>query len=250
MADMGFDLYNWYETSTGFEILENSSSSSNFAPSEGGMYIVKATSANNNCPAISMNINIPAEQCRDYGDLPDSDNGTGISNYQTDAANGGPSHIIIPGLYLGNMVELEDDGVQSADAMGDGAEEDGVAITPNLSLAPSNTIRLPLGAVNTTGETAYIEAWIDWNGDGDFDDPGEMVANFSDASGSFPTEMIIPIPAGAQQDQDLGFRMRMSNMPNMTPLGPADSGEIEDYLLRISCPDQQCLTPSIQINRE
>lgn len=249
-ADMGFDLYNWYETSTGFEILENSSASSDFAPSEGGMYIVKATSASNNCPAISMIVDIPTDQCRDYGDLPDSNNGTGASNYQTETADNGPSHIIIPGLFLGNSVDLEDDGVQSIDAMGDGAEEDGVAITPNLNLAPSNTIRLPLGAVNTTGETAYIEAWIDWNGDGDFDDPGEMVADFNDASGSFPAEMIIPIPAGAQQNQDLGFRIRMSNMDNMTPLGPADSGEVEDYLLRISCSSEQCLTPTIEINRE
>jgi hypothetical protein len=250
MADMGFDLYNWYEISTGFEILENSSSSNNFAPTEGGTYIVKATSENDNCPAISMPVVIPTDECRDYGDLPDSDNETGTSNYQTDAANGGPSHVIIPGLYLGNIVELENDGVQSIDAMGDGAEEDGVAITPNLNLAPSNVIRLPLGAVNTTGETAYIEAWIDWNGDGDFDDPGEMVANFNDASGSFPAEMIIPIPVGAQQDQNLGFRIRISNMSNITPVGPADSGEVEDYLLRISCPIGQCLTPTIEINRE
>ena len=52
--------------------------------------------------------------------------------------------------------------------------------------------------MNSTGDTAYIEAWIDWNGDGDFEDANEMVADLKDNhDGVFPISMNIIVPIDA-----------------------------------------------------
>ena len=45
----------------------------------------------------------------DWGDLPDG-NATDTPNYNTTDASSGPSHTIIPGLYLGSSVDPESDG--------------------------------------------------------------------------------------------------------------------------------------------
>ena len=44
----------------------------------------------------------------DWGDLPDLSSGTGQGNYETSAANNGPSHQIIDGLHLVSTLELTD----------------------------------------------------------------------------------------------------------------------------------------------
>ena len=176
----------------------------------------------------------------DWGDLPDTSATTSVDNYQTIDANGGPVHIIIAGLSLGATVDGEIDGQPSTDALGDGVDEDGLTLFSSLDLHPDMTFRLPFSYVNTTGDTAYVEAWIDWNGDGDFDDLGEMVADWDDSLASFPNILEVTIPSDAKPDSLLGLRIRISNQDNMTPYGLQSNGEIEDYLIGITCP-QICL---------
>jgi GEVED domain len=109
---------------------------------------------------------------------------------------------------------------------------------------PNATIRLPLSVLNITGNIAYLEAWIDWNGDGDFADAGEQVANLNDAV-AFPTMLTINVPANAQSNQPLGFRIRLSNTTNMTPYGLVNSGEVEDYLVTVKCAPSVCLPVAV-----
>ncbi len=129
----------------------------------------------------------------DYGDLPDiADGTTGTNDYETYDSTGGPSHLIIAGLFLGDTVDVDTDGQPHIEAFGDDLDgtddEDGVDIAENLNVSPGGTIRLPLSVTNTTNDTAYLEAWIDWNGDGDFDEVGEMVADLKDnEDGVFPS---------------------------------------------------------------
>ncbi len=184
----------------------------------------------------------------DYGDLQDLTAGTGAGDYQTLEANNGPSHYIISGLNLGLTVDGENDGVSSGTATGDDTagspdDEDGVNIFPSLDIVPGGTIILPIEVLNTTGDTAHLEAWIDWNGDGDFDDPGEMVVNINDENniGTFPTSVTIAVPTDATTGQALGVRFRLSNTDNMTPTGQITSGEVEDYIIGINCPANICL---------
>ena len=192
----------------------------------------------------------------DYGDLPDIANGTtGVTDYETYDSTGGPSHQIIAGLFLGDTVDIDTDGFPNAQALGDDTDnvddEDGVSIFSSLDIIPGGSIRLPLSVTNTTGDTAYVEAWIDWNGDGDFDEPNEMVADLKDnEDGVFPDFLTINVPIDAIKGVQVGFRIRLSNEDNMTPYGRVASGEIEDYLLGIDCPQNNCLPIEIDIKKE
>ena len=176
-----------------------------------------------------------------------------INDYETYDSTGGPSHQIIVGLFLGDTVDAELDGYPDSLAVGDDTkdgydDEDGIAIFPSLNIAPGGAIRLPLVVTNTTGDTAYIEAWIDWNGDGDFDELNEIVADYKDEEdGVFPAYMDIMVPDDAVTGSLLGFRVRLRNTDNMTPYGRINSGEVEDYLLGIDCPQVICLPIEIEV---
>ena len=174
-------------------------------------------------------------ECYDWGDLPDMSSNTVAGDYQTVSLHNGPVHRIVEGLKLGSLIDDETDGESSTNADGDGDDEDGIKFPTTMQISSGGTLNIPLVATNTTGETAYLEMWIDWNGDGDFDDVNEMLVDLDDGSAAFPNYIPISIPVDAIQNQNLGVRIRLSNEDNMTPNGFVDSGEIEDYLIQISC---------------
>ena len=185
----------------------------------------------------------------DFGDLPDTSDSTKMGDYQTLAINNGPVHVIIPGLMLGSSIDSELDGQPTSNALGDGIDEDGLSIFPSLDLFPNLTFRLPFSYINTTGNTAHVEAWIDWNGDGDFDEINEMVADWTDATAIFPDRLETTIPVDAKLNAALGLRIRISHQDNMTPYGMQSNGEVEDYLLTISCPTPICLPIKVTVLR-
>ncbi|MEZ4729910.1 MAG: hypothetical protein R3E79_22495 [Caldilineaceae bacterium] len=79
----------------------------------------------------------------------------------------GASHLIIPGLYLGSLVDDEMDGQPSAAATGDDMtdtpdDEDGVTFP---DLYPGCGAAIGVSVVNTIGSTAILYGFIDWNGD-------------------------------------------------------------------------------------
>jgi len=183
----------------------------------------------------------------DYGDLPDSTSSTNNTrDYQTLLTNGGPSHLIIDGLLLGDTIDMESEGMPDNLAMGDDLDgvddEDGLSFFSSLDVRPGGTIRLPLNVVNTTGDTAYIRAWVDWNGDGAFDNATELVTNIKDdANGIFVPYIEINVAENTLTNQLLGFRVRLSNESNLDALGITYSGEVEDYFLGVECPQAICL---------
>lgn len=185
----------------------------------------------------------------DYGDLPDADANTGTGNYQTLEANGGPSHEIVTGLSIGSTVDDELDGQETMDASGDAGDEDGFDLS-TVDVVPGGTFMIPIDVTNTTGMTAYLDIWIDWNGNGNFNDPGEMIANLADdgAGGFGQTYITVMVPATATDTQDVGFRARLSHTDDVSPLGPADSGEVEDYFISIGCGAQVCLPVTVVRN--
>jgi len=184
----------------------------------------------------------------DYGDLQDNSNMTSANDYQTQQVNNGPAHLIIAGLSLGSTVDDELDGQSSIDALEDGMDEDGLIIFSTLNVSPGATIKLPFSYTNLTGHTAHLEAWLDWNGDGDFDPINELIGDWDDAITAFPTIMPIYIPTAAQTNTQLGLRIRLSLQDDMTPYGIIGSGEIEDYLIGISC-KQVCLPFTTEIKK-
>ena len=106
----------------------------------------------------------------DWGDLPDADGVTNPNSpsYNTDSTGtAGASHVLDSDLYMGaNNVDSEADGQSSAAADGDNTtgnnDEDGVTI-PTLIVDRTATVVVESSAAGA------LNAFFDWNNDGDFD---------------------------------------------------------------------------------
>ena len=158
-------------------------------------------------PSWDLGISVP----KDWGDLPDTNNGTSSLNYQTDGQNAGPSHSLTDSLWLGNSVDAEPDGQQDSTANGDdanGDDEDGITFSSTTRWVPGGRVMIPFSVFNNTGDQAELEIWIDWNGDGDFSDANEFVIDISDdGMANFGQNgfLTIPIPQGVLEiPQKLG----------------------------------------------
>lgn len=183
----------------------------------------------------------------DYGDLADSALGTGSSNYETLDANNGPNHKIISTLKIGTLEDAEADGNPSAIANGDDAsgtdDEDGVTI-PMLVAGSSATI--PVVVMNMTGSDAKLTMFIDYNGDGDFDDAGEMSSTTVPTGTNGTVNLTTLVPINAITNTNFGVRFRLSTdfAASMSPTGSAPDGEVEDYISQVMAFDYGDLADS------
>ena len=156
-------------------------------------------------------------------------------------------------LSLGDDIDGEADATPDGMAQGDDNDalpddEDGVTFFSSLNIVPGGTIRLPIDVVNGTGMTAYLEGWIDWNGDGTLD-AGEIIVDIDDSTTPFPSFITVPVPAVIADNVPIGARFRLSHTPDMTPYGVIESGEVEDYLIQIDCATGTCIPMSSIIRR-
>ena len=122
----------------------------------------------------------------DYGDAP--------APYPTTLLQDGARHLAT-GPRLGAARDFEHDGIVSATAEGDDddniPDEDGVlfgAIAVNSTIAALN-IELE------NASTAKVDAWIDFNGDGDWDDSGEQILSNVNVDHALQT-LNFNVPAG------------------------------------------------------
>ena len=82
--------------------------------------------------------------------------------------------------------------------------------------------------------TPRLNAWIDWNGDGDFLDTGERIATNTLVSASGTVNLNITVPADAVAGPTFA-RFRFG--PSVSgPTGLAAYGEVEDFKVTISDP--------------
>jgi hypothetical protein len=107
----------------------------------------------------------------DWGDAPDLGIGTGVGDYNTSTADGGPSHTIVANLFMGGGVDGEADGLPSPLADGDDIDqalpddEDGLANpTVDLALTEQTAPRVNVTVTNNTGSGALLYGWIDYSG--------------------------------------------------------------------------------------
>ena len=106
----------------------------------------------------------------DFGDAPES---YGLASH----------YIILTTRYLGTQPDAEGTPQYSQEADGDDRsgndDEDGVTF-PDMIQGTKVTVRIDIVG------SGRLNGWMDWNGDGDFDDFNEKVANnISRTSGSF-----------------------------------------------------------------
>ncbi len=102
--------------------------------------------------------------------------------------------------------------------------------TVNLTAGQSYSVTLTPGFRSST-YTEYWRIWIDFNHDGDFDDPGELVLDPGGSSSAITATMTIPSSA-----QEVTTRMRVSMKYNGTPTSceTFSYGEVEDYTVVIT----------------
>jgi hypothetical protein len=129
-------------------------------------------------------------------------------------------------IFLGKTVDHETE----ADNKKEINDNDGVKLPV---LIAGQTVTIPV-EVTARGESyGIINAWFDWNADGDFNDPGEKVAGtplpvFS--SGNYFIQ--VDVPADAVTDQRTYARFRIG--ANSGPSASNSWGEVEDYEIIIT----------------
>lgn len=169
---------------------------------------------------------IAAPAVMDFGDAPDT--------YGTTLAASGPNHTIVSGFSLGATVDDEADGQPGAGANLDGADEDGVVIVGGMPVACTTNNALTVTLTNTAGEaTPQLDGWIDFNGDGDFDNAEHLFSGVSAALSSGVNNLTFDVPCDAVVQSVSYARFRLSSAGALTPLGAAANGEVEDYTVQI-----------------
>ncbi len=161
------------------------------------------------------------ESGTDRGDAPDPP-------YPTMAINLGASHDLDGVTFLGSTVDPEPDGIPDPNALGDdnhnSNDEDGIVFpSGSLLIGKSNAVDV------TASVTGFLNAWIDFNGDGDWDDANEQI--FTDqALVAATNNLTFNVPPGALSDTSFA-RFRFSTMTGLAYNGHAYDGEVEDYLV-------------------
>ncbi len=105
-------------------------------------------------------------------------------------------------------------------------DDDGVVF--NGPLNPF--IQTPITVV--ASGAGLLDAWIDWNRDGDWNDPGEKIFDSVPLQGGVNAPLMTQAPLSAVS----GFtyaRFRFSSLGGLQPEGLASDGEVEDYQVEI-----------------
>lgn len=165
----------------------------------------------------------------DFGDLPNI--------YGTTLAANGARHP--EGIFfLGAMIDSEPDGFFSNDAKGDDDnflnDEDGVVLAGGV-LVPDSTGTLTVTASRHGG---YLQAWFDYNDDGDFNDivdgvSEQVIVNRLLDPGANVVTFAIPDTLGAST---IYARFRYGEF-GLGSTGLAQVGEVEDYAFDVLTPD-------------
>ena len=184
----------------------------------------------------STGINFGFKPANDYGDAP--------SSY------GDASHIIAVAstLYLGSVKPDSEAGTQLGSDLGAAAagddisgtdDEDAFATLPNVPATGTYSLTVPL--TNTSGGSATLHAWIDFNRNNKFEVGEYQTANIN--SNATTANISWNIPSGAVSGKSYArFRLTASNLTDDAStsgidersVGNAANGEVEDYSVTIS----------------
>lgn len=181
----------------------------------------------------------------DYGDAPDPLAAT-QGRYATQHVNDGARHVIVNPteggfgtstlpVWLGSTIDAEVDGQPTAAA--DGDNDDGVVFGTNFNIPALFNRNVETSIDVTVSNPGFVDGWIDFNADGDWDDPGEHILDsvrFGQANLSQTFMVTVPATAPELSGATTTFaRFRSSSSGGLIPTGLAVDGEVEDYAVTI-----------------
>ena len=203
-------------------------------------------------------------QARDFGDAPNS---YGEAYHEVDAFTKNPSLQYTQFFWLGPTVDVETSYPGSALATGDDDastssyppgtdDEDGVTLPTTMWAGEVATIPVqwtyhPSSAPTLSQRSyAYLTAWIDWNGDGVFDDSdgsAEVISHTWDPLNAEwvyghrlrvtgTRSIVLTVPVDAVTYRPIYARFRLSTQEKSSPNDPAFNGEVEDYWIDLNSP--------------
>ena len=161
---------------------------------------------------------VTGDSIGDYGDAP--------ASFPVTYANNGARHLAF-GPTLGFARDAESDGQPSANADGDGTDEDGVMFGNIAVGAPLAAVNISLG----NAATARADAWIDFDGDGIWQADEKILDSVQVFDGGFRTYNFT-VNADAVAGETFA-RVRVSSGGNLGFTGWASDGEVEDYRVSI-----------------
>ncbi len=203
----------------------------------------------------NVTVRLPADRVRDANNRPNdasepltvrfvdtssSDFGDAPTNVQSGFASSYPTRLVDNGafhrrsaLFLGTSSDAEPDGQPHATATGDdtnvGDDENGILfpLSNIIGVSASTTSSF----IATASANGFLDAWIDFNRDGDWADAGEQVASrLALVSGS--NSVAFTIPANASAGTSFA-RFRISTAGGLAVTGPAVDGEVEDHAVTL-----------------
>jgi hypothetical protein len=194
-------------------------------------------------PGAALLVNDGADclEATDFGDAPDS--------YKTLNPHGGPGHIFTevnhPGQHLriGKEIDADLDGIPTDGNDGDDLslpvnDEDGVLAGTSI-FATSPALSVPI--TNTTGQSATLVGWLDFDGSGTFD-AGER-ATVTIPAGVGRADLVWPVIEAAHTESAISTYLRLRLYPGEVadpqPEGKTfiDGGEVEDHRVVFGLPD-------------
>ncbi|MEE9303916.1 MAG: GEVED domain-containing protein [Thiotrichaceae bacterium] len=151
---------------------------------------------------------------------------------------GDADHALDGVTYLGTLVDAEASS-QSTGLDADGDDTDGTNDDDGVTFPQSgSTSVLRVDTANAITVTAsvngFLNAWIDWNQDGDWNDIGEQIATNAAMTAGNNTLNVTPATTVAQGKTYARFRFTSSSVVAPSPLGSLVDGEVEDYAVSIT----------------
>lgn len=170
---------------------------------------------------------------RDYGDAPNSDQSGMLSSYPTRRDQDGAFHIGM-NLRLGDLRDVELDGFPGPTANGDDLnsvdDEDGILFPFTHPI--SDRTETTSSYVANVSEAGFLDVWIDFNRDGDWNDPGENISRkvAVQAGRNLIPFQIPTLPLTGTVDTTFG-RFRLSRTGDLEATGFGGEGEVEDHIM-------------------
>lgn len=161
----------------------------------------------------------------DFGDAPDPFDAS-PGHYPSVLASDGARHGGDGSLRLGALWDFEYDGQPSANADGDDnmdASDDEDGVTWTTAIVHGNTATVQVEIIGS----GKLSAWIDWNMNGSWLDPGEHVIVDAVVETGVQSHEV-PVPDDATPGVTFA-RFRLDSAGGLTPTGPTTDGEVEDY---------------------